>query len=255
MDLSKNNVIAPQQNPKIETPKTKENNFAQKAQDVKISKEQPKQAAAETKTKTIKLGSDKAIQKQNQKVLNMEKKPASSAYKKIAPKAPTKPAAQKTVKAPVAKTTPAPKPVPAPVATKPAEKKIVPSSATEEVKSVKVVKKVDNDFKVAGAGEKKTTNKITKQTQKVETKITKTATSYGVQLGSFKSDSEAKSRWSKISSNSYLKSAQEKIVRADLGAKGIYYRLRVINAGDKTAAQDLCSNLKKSKIDCFIYKN
>jgi len=44
------------------------------------------------------------------------------------------------------------------------------------------------------------------------------------------------------------------IKRVDLGAKGIYYRLRVAGLADKTAATNLCTRLKSRGQDCIVTK-
>ncbi len=42
------------------------------------------------------------------------------------------------------------------------------------------------------------------------------------------------------------------VVRADLGDRGIFYRLRVTGIADKRQARKLCARLKKRGTSCFV---
>lgn len=44
------------------------------------------------------------------------------------------------------------------------------------------------------------------------------------------------------------------VVRADLGAKGTYYRMRAGPLKDRTAAEELCRKLKARKVGCMVIK-
>ena len=44
------------------------------------------------------------------------------------------------------------------------------------------------------------------------------------------------------------------VVKADLGAKGTFYRVRLGNFGEQSAAQTACSRLKVAGISCFVSK-
>lgn len=81
-------------------------------------------------------------------------------------------------------------------------------------------------------------------------KSSASSTRLRVQLGAFKSEQEAKASWNKISAThqSLLSAATHHVVRADLGKKGIFYRLQV-SAADPGG---LCSKLKQRKQDCFV---
>jgi hypothetical protein len=76
-----------------------------------------------------------------------------------------------------------------------------------------------------------------------------------VQLGSLKSDSDAKSEWGHIlsSNKDVLGGLSNEIVRTDLGAKGIYWR---IYAGpmDEAKARTVCASLSKRNQGCIIGK-
>ncbi len=78
---------------------------------------------------------------------------------------------------------------------------------------------------------------------------------YVVQVASLRSKSEAEAMWDKLSGKSgTLLSASHfaDIKRVDLGARGIYYRLRISGLADKSAATQLCQKLKANKQDCIV---
>jgi len=76
---------------------------------------------------------------------------------------------------------------------------------------------------------------------------------YQVQLAAMKSEAEAQAAWKKASTanKDLLGNLTDEIVKADLGAKGIYYRLR---AGplDEAAAKSLCAELAKRNQGCLV---
>lgn len=81
----------------------------------------------------------------------------------------------------------------------------------------------------------------------------KTTGNFGVQMASFAlkkdADNAAKSYATKHAS--ILGSLTADIQKADLGAKGIRYRVRFIGAASKAAANTICSNLKAKGQGCF----
>lgn len=76
---------------------------------------------------------------------------------------------------------------------------------------------------------------------------------FQVQLAAMKSEAEAQAAWKKAltANKDLLGSLSEEVVRADLGAKGIYFRLR---AGplDEAAAKGLCAELVKRNQVCIV---
>lgn len=76
---------------------------------------------------------------------------------------------------------------------------------------------------------------------------------HSVQLGAFGSEEEAQANWAKIrrSHLDVLDTESHKIVKADLGAKGVFYRLRVTGLASKEAAGALCKTLSARKQGCF----
>ena len=49
-----------------------------------------------------------------------------------------------------------------------------------------------------------------------------------------------------------LSKHEANVVRADLGDRGVFYRLRVTGLDNKKQARRLCSRLKKRGTSCFI---
>ena len=66
----------------------------------------------------------------------------------------------------------------------------------------------------------------------------------------------AKSEWQRLSKkhNSLLGQLSLNVVRADLGNKGIFYRLRAGPIADLTAAKTLCQALVKQKVGCLVVR-
>ncbi|MEZ5921087.1 MAG: SPOR domain-containing protein [Parvularculaceae bacterium] len=80
--------------------------------------------------------------------------------------------------------------------------------------------------------------------------------SYLVQVGAFRSQVEADGQWSKLQSKlgDYVSGKGPDVEVADLGAKGVYYRLRI---GPFTTADDAktyCVGLKDRGTDCLVKK-
>lgn len=75
-----------------------------------------------------------------------------------------------------------------------------------------------------------------------------------IQLASVKSEADAKSKWTTLKSKySSLSSLSLKVQKADLGAKGTFYR---VQAGPTSVdnATSICGKIKAAKGDCIIAK-
>ncbi len=75
-----------------------------------------------------------------------------------------------------------------------------------------------------------------------------------IQLAAVKSEADAKAKWTKLkASYSSLSSLSLKVQKADLGAKGTFYR---VQAGPTSAdnATSICAKIKAAKGDCLIAK-
>ena len=98
------------------------------------------------------------------------------------------------------------------------------------------------------------------QAAKPETKEEKPVDSakgaFKVQLGAFKSEQEAKDRWKKIQSSlgALVQSKSQNIQRADLGSKGVFYRLQLGSFASQADASAFCGKLEAKKQGCFPVK-
>jgi tetratricopeptide (TPR) repeat protein len=83
--------------------------------------------------------------------------------------------------------------------------------------------------------------------------VTEESPGWAVQISSATSLDGAKQTWAKLQAkNKVLKQLEPLFTRADLGAKGIVYRVRLSGFADKAKAQSECKKLKASGIDCFV---
>ena len=85
-----------------------------------------------------------------------------------------------------------------------------------------------------------------------EVKETKTASGKRVQLGAFKSQEEAEKNWNVIRAKyAYkLEGKEHRVIRVDLGAKGIFYRLHVLPFASAANAQSFCGSIAPQ--GCFV---
>jgi hypothetical protein len=74
-----------------------------------------------------------------------------------------------------------------------------------------------------------------------------------LQIGSYKSDSEAMHSWSAFKArHSIAAGYQPDVQKVDLGGKGIWYRLRLGGLADKKSAIALCEKLRSQGASCLI---
>ena len=75
-----------------------------------------------------------------------------------------------------------------------------------------------------------------------------------LQLGSLRSEEEARQEWERLKHKNadLLGSLSANSIRADLGDKGIYYRLQTAPVADQAAAERICAELKQRSIGCII---
>jgi cell division protein FtsN len=79
--------------------------------------------------------------------------------------------------------------------------------------------------------------------------------SYVLQIGSYKSQDEADASWKTYQAKHPMLGGYESDVKkADLGDKGVWYRLRVGSFATKDAASTLCDKLKVDGGDCLLAK-
>lgn len=80
--------------------------------------------------------------------------------------------------------------------------------------------------------------------------------SHVVQLASYRSEDEAMADWARIETRlgTYLAGKTYQIQRADLGDRGIYFRLRIGPFASSDTAQAYCAGLKERGQDCLALR-
>ena len=78
--------------------------------------------------------------------------------------------------------------------------------------------------------------------------------SHLVQIGAFRSQEEADGQWSKLQGKlgAYLDGKANDVERADVGDKGVFYRLRIGPFASADEAKTYCAGLKERGTDCLI---
>ncbi len=93
---------------------------------------------------------------------------------------------------------------------------------------------------------------------KLITSVVKPVTkqSYRIQLAAVRNADAAKREWARLQKkhSSVLGALSLNVERADLGKKGIFFRLRAGPVADLVAAKELCQSLAKLKVDCFVIR-
>ncbi len=78
---------------------------------------------------------------------------------------------------------------------------------------------------------------------------------WSVQVASATSEDGAWSAWKKMKAkHQALAAVKPVVVRADLGSKGIVYRVRLAGFENQNAAKQSCTKLKSSGISCYVSK-
>jgi cell division protein FtsN len=77
-----------------------------------------------------------------------------------------------------------------------------------------------------------------------------------LQIGAYKSQADANTAWTtyKTKHASLLSGYSPDVRQADLGEKGIWYRLRITGFPSKDVASALCDRLKADGGGCFLGK-
>ena len=80
--------------------------------------------------------------------------------------------------------------------------------------------------------------------------------SFQVQLAAVRNKLAAQNEWKRLKTrqSDLLAKLESNIIRADLGAKGIYFRLRAGPLIDKGSAAKLCRALRKVKVNCLVIR-
>ena len=73
-----------------------------------------------------------------------------------------------------------------------------------------------------------------------------------VQLGAFKTAAAAEAQWEQARKNPALASLSHRVEQADLGPKGMWYRLLAASGPDRKSAMALCDQIKTAGIACLV---
>jgi cell division septation protein DedD len=81
-------------------------------------------------------------------------------------------------------------------------------------------------------------------------------TGYRLQLGALRSEDAARREWEKLKKahGDLLGGLNAAWPRADLGERGIYYRIQAGPVGDVAAAEHLCGELKRRNVGCILVR-
>ncbi len=86
-----------------------------------------------------------------------------------------------------------------------------------------------------------------------ETHVSASGGAFAVQLGAYRSQAEAEEQWVKMHlKQKELSDKKPMIVKADLGSKGVYYRLRVSGLASASDARTLCHALSSKGQACIL---
>jgi tetratricopeptide (TPR) repeat protein len=103
------------------------------------------------------------------------------------------------------------------------------------------------------------TNKVASapevESETIESEAPPQLSGWAVQIASAASEDAAWSTWKKMQArHKVLKSKNPAVVKADLGAKGIFYRVRLGGFAEQESAKTACAKLKASGVNCYISK-
>ncbi len=80
---------------------------------------------------------------------------------------------------------------------------------------------------------------------------------YFVQLASVRSDVGARKEWKRLrkAHPTLFEDLALDVQRADLGDRGIFFRIRVGPFPNRATAQDMCAQIKATKLDCLVMRD
>jgi len=80
---------------------------------------------------------------------------------------------------------------------------------------------------------------------------------YFVQLASVKSDAGARKEWQRLrkAHSELFGDLSLDVQRADLGDRGIFFRIRTGPFPNKATAQDMCWQIKAAKLGCLVVRD
>jgi tetratricopeptide (TPR) repeat protein len=140
----------------------------------------------------------------------------------------------------------------------PVSKKIIDRVPVEEEKIVAVEVVEDDDATAVAAPEAVETTiaePAADEVAEVEPAAAPAMEGWSVQVASATSEDGAWSTWKKMKAkHRSLADSKPIVVKADLGTKGIVYRVRLAGFEDQNAAKKSCTKLKSSGVSCYVSK-
>ena len=93
--------------------------------------------------------------------------------------------------------------------------------------------------------------------QTLESMVAALSGDYLIQIAALRSEDAAQGEWKRVSGRhpTLLSAYQPMIVQADLGERGIFYRLRAGPLADRSAAEQLCAALAAENVGCLVVRN
>jgi cell division septation protein DedD len=96
---------------------------------------------------------------------------------------------------------------------------------------------------------------VATETEEIADAVVPTITGWAVQISSADSENGAWSTWKKLQSrHKVLKDKKPNVVKADLGSKGVFYRVRLGGFDEQATAKQACAKLKAGGVSCYISK-
>jgi cell division septation protein DedD len=79
-------------------------------------------------------------------------------------------------------------------------------------------------------------------------------TGWAVQIGSQRSEDAARKQWSMLKRKVTKRVGKPRlaIMKAELGKRGTFYRLRLVGFKDRKAARRACKALKRGRVSCLV---
>lgn len=144
---------------------------------------------------------------------------------------------------------------PAPSVQPLAEAPVADATTTTEVKKAPEPVVIQNEPVAKPATKKTETAKLKAEVKTTSAKPIK-AGDLRVQLGSFKTEADAKKEWKRLSSKhkSILSGLSSKVEKATVADKGTMYRLQAGPVKNRDAGRALCKKLSDAGVGCFIAK-
>jgi tetratricopeptide (TPR) repeat protein len=138
----------------------------------------------------------------------------------------------------------------------PVSKKIVDRVPVEEEKIVAVEVVEDDDApETAEPALTEIAEPAEEEVAEVEPASAPAVEGWSVQVASATSEDGAWSTWKKMKAkHRSLADSKPVVVKADLGTKGIVYRVRLAGFEDQNAAKKSCTKLKSSGVSCYVSK-